>query len=69
MEVVIEKMKILPCPFCNSDNVKVMDFVDKFAVECDLCKATGPACDFIWGAIVFWNHVLRHDEEASWLGY
>ena len=48
--------KIVQCPFCDSDNIYL---VDGYYVECAKCDARGPRQDTEALAIVKWNAVAR----------
>jgi len=46
-----------PCPFCSSTDLFVRRWIpqDGYAVNCELCDATGPISKSEKGARRFWN--------------
>jgi len=54
-EVEIEERKLLPCPFCNCEQVNLEQFNDLWYVECVGCTANGPLSQNFRIATNAWN--------------
>ena len=47
---------IYPCPFCGHEDVEIDEVaISEYAVDCPECRAIGPICIGIMGAIAAWN--------------
>jgi Lar family restriction alleviation protein len=52
--------KLLPCPFCGNDYLKVVQIDEhREAVECFVCNTTGPTAYSILKACEIWNERLE----------
>lgn len=53
-------VRILPCPFCGSREVRVSETTDShFFVSCDRCEASGPLTTCASDAVWVWNAAAR----------
>ncbi len=64
------RKKLQICPFCQSDNVEVMEvpktiFQKPYAGHCRDCDSRGSETDTIEGAIKAWNSVPREKRVGS----
>ena len=59
------KTKLLRCPFCGSDDVRLMDRRSAIFVQCHSCGVEGPANSCIDGAVREWNTRVPHVEPLT----
>ena len=50
------------CPFCDSDNIQILDNNEQTWINCMKCFADGPPDPLLAKAIVQWNAALRRNE-------
>ncbi len=54
MEITVkESKKLLPCPFCGSENLTTFPFYNECVVHCSNCQCDGPegdmpTCERLW---------------------
>ncbi len=54
------------CPFCGHEDVEIGEVaISEYAVDCQECRAIGPICGDIMGAIDAWNKAAKQESRES----
>lgn len=59
-----DTMKIKPCPFCGTDDIRIGESTFK-CIYCPTCGVRGPTTNTKTNAIKYWNDMPRDDEEEQ----
>lgn len=60
------KVGLAACPFCGSTTTKIIKpYVDRYAVACGQCEATGPLQRRKRDALDGWNHAGQRQAGAA----